>query len=104
VRLNSLPVGGFAGQLLPAGAFPVTGLAARGEAAAGRPAREVSEVFPARALPAADLPGQVFAAAGFPAREPVAGFAPAARAGRRSGDSGMGMRTFREIHFELQFR
>jgi hypothetical protein len=104
VRSKDLPAAGLAGQLLPAGAFPVAGLADRCEPVAGLLVREVSEVFPARVLPAADLPGQVLAAAGLPTREPLTGFAPAARAGRRSGDSGMGMRTFREIHFELQMR
>ena len=101
MRSNDLPAAGFATQRLLAGACPVVGLPDRGEAAMGLPAREVSEAF-ARAPPAADLPGQLLAAAGLPAREPVAGFAPAGRAGRRSGDSGMEMRTFREIHFEIQ--
>ena len=96
MRSNALPAAGLAAQLLPAGVFPVVGLAERGEAAAGLPAREASEVFPARAPPAADLPGQVLPATGLPARAPLAGFAPAARAGRRSGDTGMEMRTFRE--------
>ena len=103
VRSNDLPAAGFAAQLLLAGACPVVGLPDRGEAALGLPAREVSETL-ARAPPAADLPGHVLAAAGLPAREPVAGFASAGRAGRRSGDSGMEMRTFREIHFELQMQ
>ena len=102
VRSNDLPAAGLAAQLFPVGVFPVVGLAERAEAAAGLTDREAAEVFAARAPPAADLPGQVLPAAGLPARVPLAGFAPAARAGRRSGDSGMEMRTFREIHLELQ--
>jgi hypothetical protein len=98
---------GSVGGLATEGA-PVRGPAARGPAdlprsvggrskalpAAGLPARGASAAWPDRAVVAAGLPGQVFRAAGLPAHAPLAGLAPAVRAGRRSGNFGIEVCTF----------
>jgi hypothetical protein len=98
VRSKPFPVAGLAAHGFEAGVLPAAGPPDRDEPPAGLPAREVSDAWPDRDAVAAGLPGQVFRAAGLPARAPIAGFAPTARAGRRSGESGIECCTFREMH------
>ena len=99
-RSKALPAAGLADQVFPARllptaeVLPAAGRADRDAPAAGLPARGASTAWPDRAVVAAGLPGQVFRAAGLPALAPLAGLAPAVRARRRSGNSGIEVCTF----------